>query len=443
MSPPVDPVTPSATLPARADVVVIGGGIIGCSTALFLAERGLSVVLCEKGRIGAEQSSRNWGWCRAMGRDRREVPLIQESLRIWRRLDTMVEADLGFRACGILFVCESQKEMDGYGPWLALSERHQIGSRLITAAEVATLLPGFSHQGMRGALYTETDGRAEPARAAPAIARAVQARGGTVRTGCAVRVVETSAGRVSGVVTEAGRVACGAVVVAAGAWSRLFCGNLGLDLPQLKVLGSVLRTETIEDGPEVSVFSEDFAWRRRADGGYSIAYGGLSTAEITPDSFRLFGAFLPALRQEWRHLRLRLGRQFFAELGQARRWTADQVTPFERVRVLDPAPDHALLNRAMRRLRRAHPAFARAAEAERWGGLIDVTPDAVPVIGPVGTPSGLHIATGFSGHGFGIGPGAGRLMADLVAGDTPVVDPAPFRFSRFTDGTPITIDAGL
>ncbi len=80
------------------------------------------------------------------------------------------------------------------------------------------------------------------------------------------------------------------------------------------------------------------------------------------------------------------------------------------------------------------PGFAGMQVAESWGGLMDVTPDAVPVIDEVAAMPGFFIATGFSGHGFGIGPGAGRLMADLVAGDTPVVDPAPFRFSRFTEG---------
>ena len=73
--------------------------------------------------------------------------------------------------------------------------------------------------------------------------------------------------------------------------------------------------------------------------------------------------------------------------------------------------------------------------AESWGGVIDVTPDAVPVISAVDTLPGFFIATGFTGHGFGIGPGAGRLMAELVTGETPVVDPTPFRYSRFTDGS--------
>ena len=87
MAPRVDPVASDEALPARADVVIIGGGIIGTSTALFLAQKGVSTVLCEKGHIAGEQSSRNWGWCRKMARDPREIPLIIESLRLWQGMN--------------------------------------------------------------------------------------------------------------------------------------------------------------------------------------------------------------------------------------------------------------------------------------------------------------------------------------------------------------------
>lgn len=436
----VDPVPSSGQLPKQVDVVVIGGGIIGASTALFLRKKGLSVALCEKGRIGAEQSSRNWGWCRAMARDAREIPLIRESLRTWRTLDAIVGSDIGFRRSGIMYVCDTAEELEKYEPWLEQARQHQIASRIVTGQELRDLVPGFARP-MAGILYTPDDGRAEPARATPAIAKAVIAGGGSVLTGCAVRAIERTAGRVSGVVTEKGPIATSAVVLAGGAWSRLFCGNLGVALPQLKVLGSVMRTTPIRGGPEVSAAGSDFAYRKREDGGYTVAHGGRSIFDITPDSFRLFSWFLPALRL--RGVRLRLSRRFFTELTEPRRWEPDAITPFERVRILDPVPDAKVLDKALRAFRSLHPAFTNAEAAQTWGGLIDVTPDAVPVISPVDDVPGFHIATGFSGHGFGIGPGAGRLMADIVAGDPPIVDPSPFRFSRFSDGTPVRIEAGF
>src|SRR5258708_27576036 len=111
MAPGVDRVASDETFPARADVVIIGGGIIGTSAALFLAQQGVSVVLCEKGHIAGEQSSRNWGWCRKMVRDPRELPLIIESLRLWQGMNQMVEGETGFRPCGIMYLAETADEL--------------------------------------------------------------------------------------------------------------------------------------------------------------------------------------------------------------------------------------------------------------------------------------------------------------------------------------------
>src|SRR6202521_4039855 len=117
MAPRVDPVRSDDALPARVDVVIIGGGIIGTSTALFLAERGVSVALVEKGHIAGEQSSRNWGWCRKMARDPREIPLIIESLRLWQGMNQMVEAETGFRTCGIMYPGESGEDLARLESW--------------------------------------------------------------------------------------------------------------------------------------------------------------------------------------------------------------------------------------------------------------------------------------------------------------------------------------
>jgi glycine/D-amino acid oxidase-like deaminating enzyme len=433
MSPPVDIVQSDPVLPSRAGIVVIGGGIIGTSTALFLAKKGHSVVLCEKGRIGAEQSSRNWGWCRTMGRDAREIPLAIESLHLWRGMNQRINRDTGFRQPGIAYLCETEKEVATQEAWLAEARQYQVDARLLRGSAIDALVPGASTMFV-AAMHTPTDGRAEPSQAAPAIAEAARAAGAAILTECAVRGIETQGGRVSGVVTERGRIACDSVVLAGGAWSRLFCGNAGIDLPQLKVLGSVFRTAPLSGGPEVTAGGSVFAFRKLLDVGYTIARRNANVADITPDSFRLLLQYLPTLRQNYGEIRLRIGRRFLEEWGTRRTWSLDQATPFEAMRVLDPAPKQATLEEARAALSRAFPVFARMQVAEGWGGLIDVTPDAVPVIGEVAAIPGFFLATGFSGHGFGIGPGAGRLAADLVAGDTPIVDPAPFRFSRFTEG---------
>ncbi|MGH7111673.1 MAG: NAD(P)/FAD-dependent oxidoreductase, partial [Stellaceae bacterium] len=253
--------------------------------------------------------------------------------------------------------------------------------------------------------------------------------------GCAVRGIETAAGRVAAAITERGRIACKSVVLAGGAWSRLFLGNLGVELPQLKVRASVMRTEPVEGGPEISASGGLFGYRKRMDGGYTVGTLGVRTIDLAPDHFRLLPQFLPAVRLHWKKLRFRVGRRWIEEGQLPRRWSLDRPSPFERVRVLDPEPDPFVLNRAQTAIAAAFPLFRDIRIAERWAGMIDVTPDAVPVISPVEAVPGLVVATGFSGHGFGIGPGAGRLVADLVTGASPIVDPGPLRLKRFSDGS--------
>lgn len=436
-----DPVTSDATLPSQVDVVVIGGGIVGTSAAFELADRGLRVALFEKGHVAGEQSSRNWGWVRLTHRDPREMALMVDSVRLWKGLNARIGGETGYRQCGVTFAAATDAALAEERDWQDRLQDWQIPAQILTREETLARFPGLSLD-IRGALFNPHDGRAEPQMAAPAIARGVQARGGTIHQDCAVRVVETSGGRVSGVVTERGRVACSAVLVAGGVWSRLFLDNLGIHLPQLRTKNTVLRTSPVADGPQGSFKCKHFTMRQRLDGGYTIASALPGRYQLTPDSFRLMRAFLPTLRNEWRGVRPGIGAAFLEGLRTPRRWRADQVTPFERTRVLDPAPDLAAIGRVMDVVRAAYPVFRDAQVAQSWAGYIDVLPDLIPAISTTegvrnGIP-GLHVATGFSGHGFGLGTGAGRLAADLISGDAGGVDPAPFRLHRFSDGSAMT-----
>ena len=435
------PVESDMHLPKQVDVVVIGGGIIGSCTALELAERGISVLLCEKGQIAGEQSSRNWGWVRLGMRDPREIPLMQQALHLWQGMDGRIGRKTGYSRSGIVFGASGARSQGHLDRWLQNVDGMQTGAKLVSGAELDALLPGNT-DGFDCGLYMPQDGRAEPQWAAPAIAEAARDRGAAIMTNCAVRSLDMQAGRVAGVFTERGRVGCARVVLAGGAWSRLFAGNAGIDLPQLKVLNTVMRTSPVEDGPEVALWSDRFAIRKRADGGYTIASGHENTVDVVPDSFRLARQFLPAFRQEWRSLRFRLSGRWAVEAGQDRKWLPTDVTPFEHCRVLDPEPSKRVLRQAWASARKGFPALQRAEIVQSWAGLIDVTPDAVPIISDVDQIPGLVIATGFSGHGFGIGPGAGRLAADLVTQTSPCVDPAAFRLSRFTDGSEVRPDPG-
>jgi glycine/D-amino acid oxidase-like deaminating enzyme len=441
MGPVIDPVTTDETVPLRADVVVIGGGIIGISAALFLARQGVSVALCEKGKLAGEQSSRNWGWVRKSGRDLREVPLIIESLRIWKEIEREGIVT-GFRECGVLYVGQTDDDLARYQRWLDMVQPYQMGSRLIGGAELAAHLKG-AIRAYRGALYTATDGRAEPQKAVPALAAAARAAGAVILENCAVRGLDCQGGRVAAVVTERGRIACESAILASGAWSRLFCGSLGVRLPQLKVRASVCRTGPIEGGPETSAWLGSFAYRRRLDGGYTIANGNSNVVPITPDTFKFFREFLPAARAERRGLRLRLDHRFMQEARMPKHWALDKPSPFETIGTLDPDPVESINADAAKSIGEVFPVFRNVTIAQQWAGMIDVTPDVVPVISKVDSVPGLVVATGFSGHGFGIGPAAGRLAAEIATGRTTIVDAAPFRYSRFTDGSPITMQSGL
>jgi glycine/D-amino acid oxidase-like deaminating enzyme len=431
------PVRFAAPLPERADVVVVGGGVIGVMTAWFLRERGLSVVVCEKGRIAGEQSGRNWGWVRQQGRDPGELPIMVESLSIWKRLAAEMGDGLGFRQTGVLYLAKTEREIAGFEAWTEHSRAHQLDTRLLTASETMAMLKGAVAP-WKGGLFTASDARAEPWVAVPALAAVAEEKGVVIREACAVRGLDLAAGKVAGVVTEAGRIACDHVVVAAGAWSRLFLGQHGIRIPQLSVLASVAATEPMPEIFPGNAADDDFAFRRRTDGGYSIAPGARHDFFIGRDAFASFGVYLPVLKKDFRSTNFRLAapKGFPDAWGTPRRWSLDGASPFEYQRVLNPAPNMATLSEVQDSFARAFPSLGRPKLKAAWAGMIDSLPDVVPIVdsAPV---AGLTIATGMSGHGFGIGPGMGRVVADLVMGRPTGHDLSRFRLSRFSDGSPI------
>ena len=422
-------------LPPSADVVIIGGGIVGVSTAYFLARQGVSVALFEKGRIAGEQSGRNWGWVRQQGRSPVELPLMVQSLRIWQGLSAELDEDTGFSQRGSLYLAETPQELDELAEWLSVAKAHDLDTRILSSSALAEVL---RVDGVRwaGAMHTASDGRAEPSRASAAIARGAERAGARIVTSCAVRGIERAAGRIVAAITEHGPVATRVVVCAGGAWTRLFCGSLGVTVPQLTVLGTVARTAPTDQVLEGEAWSPRVAIRRRADGGYTVAHGGSFLHPLTPASVRFAGKFLPALRQG-HGTRLALGRAFFRALATPTQWRLDAVSPFERERVLDPAPEPRVLGQIRDALRRWFPALGEAPFVETWGGMIETSPDVLPVISRIDGIEGFYVATGFSGHGFGIGPGAGKLIADLVRGVAGAEELSAFRLSRFFDGSPI------
>lgn len=429
MSPTIDPVQTQQQLPPATTVVIIGAGIIGLTAALTLAERNIPVVVLEKGRVAGEQSSRNLGWVRKTSRHADDIPLALAADRLWAGMPERVGADVGYRQAGIMFIARNEAQMNMHANWLKSVEHLGLDTRLLSAREIADKVPGGKGD-WQGGIYTPSDARAEPTQASSAIARKAMALGAVIIENCAVRTLQTAGGRVSGVVTERGEIRCEQVLLAGGLWSRRLLGNHGIDLPTLPLVCSVLRTQPMEGPTETAVGAPDFSFRKHKDGGFIITQRGKLDAFLTLDHLLLGRRYLPQLKAQRDFLKISLGKYFLDDLTLARRWKSDAVSPFEKVRVTDPAANATLNGDALRNLRAAWPVFEKAEIAQAWAGTIDVTPDSNPVIGPVAALPGLTLATGFSGHGFGTSPAAGHLAADLVSGETPIIDPAPYRFER-------------
>ena len=415
----------------HTDVVVVGGGIAGTCTALFLARRGIAVTVCEKGVVGGEQSTRNWGFVRQQGRDPAELPLMMESNAIWASLEREINDDVEWIQGGNLVTFSTEHERERWSAWAALAERHGLETRVLERREIDAVIPG-NRMDVLGAVYTPNDGQAEPRTAMPALKRAAQRRGAVFLERCAVFDVDVEAGAVTGVTTEQGRIRAPVVVVAGGVWSSRLLGHLGLKLPTVWIRGSVAHTSPVPVISHAATWS-GAAFRQRRDGSMNVATRS-ADHDLIVDSVFALPRFRGQLRKNRRDLQLHLKR-LFVDTFMGRFSQDAFARELMRLRTLDPQPNHAVLERVIAEIRRLLPAAKDARIERSWAGYIDMTPDMLPALDRLDSPSGLVLATGLSGHGFGLGPMVGRLAAELAADGTASMDLAAFRFARFHDGS--------
>jgi glycine/D-amino acid oxidase-like deaminating enzyme len=420
---------------SSADVVVIGGGIVGCASAYHLARRGVRVLLLDKGRIGHEQSSRNMGAVRQQARDPVETPLMIECVRLWETLSRELDADIEWVQGGNLGLAATPEELERFERAERLGRALGLDSRLLSADEVKAAIPRMA-SAWRGGLYTPTDGHASAPKTTRAFADAARRHGAVIEEYRAVEGVELAAGRVATVLTDRGPVRTGQVVCAAGAHSARLVRTIGLDLPIRLVRSTVAETGPLPTITRAHVWGDGFVIRQVPSGRVQLNFHSSRAGEydLTLDALRHLRLFLPVFLGNRTLLRVRVGWPLLQDLGRRLPWSSARRRPFAHTVDVEPPSNSDTAERCRQTFLRHFPSLGAVKVERTWAGVIDCTPDLLPAFGPVAARPGFFFATGFSGHGFAMAPLIGRLVGEWLVEGKPSFDVTPLRFARFAEG---------
>ena len=416
-----------------ADAVVIGAGIAGCATAYYLSKKGLNVVVVDKGQVGDEQSSRAWGFVRQQARTARELPLMIAGAIVWQELERELGADVEWNQGGSLTLAGDEEILGRIRSWLKVGEQFGIETQLLTNEDVKELLPAMRGEWL-GAMYTSSDGHAQPNKATNAIAIGAREHGALFRTMEAVEGIEVTDGQVSAVVTERDRIVTRNVVCAAGAWSHRVARMVGQTLPYRMVRASVGQTNPTDHVTDMAVIGPRIAFRQRPSGEFYIAPGpGGTDYDVDLDSFKHIRLFMPNFRRNREMFRVHVGRALIKDVLRSLPGSPSRRHPFAHTVGAEPEPNRKVIDKALITFKSMFPDLQNLKIEHYWSGRIDATPDALPVIGEADSPKGFYFCTGFSGRGIGIGPIAGKVTAELIADGESSVDIHALRHSRFEE----------
>lgn len=414
------------------DVLIIGGGIIGCSTALWLAERGRRVKLLERAKVGSEQSSRAWGFIRQQGRHEAELPLAQEANRLWHVLTQRFgKSAIQFEVGGILVPAETTDDEKRVDIGLVAAKEYGLDSRRVTAEEIRHLVPELGGQ-WRSGLYTAGDAYAEPPVATQTIADAARRAGVEIDENCVVTQLIMTDGKITGVKTATHNLYADKVLLAAGIGTAHLARQVGIDLPIQIIRSSVGRTSTAPLFTRVAVWGPKVAYRPCMDGSFILGNGYRGSGadyDVTLESLRGMKYFLPSYKRNWRQLRLSVGKEFIQGLGNSLglRSTAEAMP--------EPRINIEKVTRNFDYFRTLFPHLNDIRLEKSWAGRIDLTPDVIPILDQPETVKNLFIAAGFSGHGFALGPAVGLQMANWMIEGQPRLNFDVFKNSRFKNGS--------
>jgi sarcosine oxidase subunit beta len=369
-------------LPSSASVVVIGGGVMGLSTAYHLTRRGVrDVVLVDRDALGSGSTSRAAGGVRAQFSDPVNITLGARSLETFRNFSSLFGQEIDLHQVGYLFLLSTPEAVRAFEANVALQNDLGVPSRMIGVDEARRLSPLISTDGLLAAAYSPTDGHCTPESVVLGYASAARRAGATLVPHCAATGIEVRDGCIVAVRTEAGTILTDTVVCTAGAWSAEIGSWVGVDLPVTPLRRQILVTEPVPDLDPQTPFTVDFDTSFYFHGEGKGVLLGMSDPEETP-GFKLTRseAWLP-------------------RLGEA--------------------------------IERRAPALAEIGIASGWAGLYEMTPDHNALIGRADTVENFLYATGFSGHGFLMGPAVGEVMRDLCLGEEAFVDVSGLSAGRF------------
>jgi glycine/D-amino acid oxidase-like deaminating enzyme len=417
----------------RADVIIIGGGIIGSALAWELAKRQIDVLLLEKDTIGFGQSSRAWGFVRQQRRHPSELPLMKIANQMWPELSAELEADFEWTQHGIMAVADTEERMSYYRDWYEQTREFGIESQLLTTRDIRKLNPDMQGAWV-GGIYTPGDGHAEPGLATQAFARAAEKLGAQVRTGVTVDGIDVSAGEVRGVRANGEYIRCNTVVCAAGTWSSRLARTIGLTLLQRSVRQTVVEVDPRREISQIATWTPGVAFRQRPGGSVYLARPDDGDLDVDLDAIRNVSWFIPNYLENRNAFRINIGKTLLKDLPRIRPTSRHWRKQFSESVGVEPEPNPAVIERCRHNFMRLFPHTGNPEMLSSWGGVIDTTPDALPVMGEAPEIVGFVWATGFSGHGFGIGPAAARALAELIEYGQSEFDLSAFRPDRFRAG---------
>lgn len=422
------------SFPKSVDTVIVGGGVIGCVTALYLAERGVSVAICEKGKIGAEASCRSAGLIEYLHAAPIKMELIARSIELWRGVGEIVEGDIGLIERGVLTLFENASDAAAISSWLGtVNGLAGVDVQILTKEAVEDLEPGVGN-GWAGGCLQANALAVEPRLVSTAIASAAAMKGAMLIQNCAVRRIDVHSGRISGVTTERGEIDASNVIIAGGVWSPALLKPLGLNLPQLMVFTEGLSVGPVDGGPRIPVSSPAGLVRQEPDGGYMFGCSS-GVVPVTPTVLRYLPKLISISKRLEQDIRPAFNCQtFMHELRAHRPRSPAMRSLFEENRIFQPEVSGRFSDKVYDDIRTRIPVFRDSVCRERYSGALMTSIDNLGVVSPVQGIPGLFLGTGFL-YGLTVSTAVGEALADLITGEKQKVDITPYRYERFVDGS--------